>query len=235
MSEVVIAAIAMAAAVWIIMPPSEKRLHAVAARNAIRSEPTAPAPVSALDHLRRRLQRRQLQAAARRRVIDALAALAAELRSGQLPASALINATTRPPVWPHAVAAAAQHGDVAAGLDEDARSQPLLRALAACWRLAEHAGSGLADATDQLAASARADERVRGELEAQLAAPRASARMLALLPLFGIGLGIVMGADPLGWLFGSPLGVLAMSVGAGLAAAGFWWTAGIVANVEKQL
>lgn len=230
MTAVVAAAAAMAAAVWLLMPASGQRLHAVTAGNG-----AVAASEGIAGRLRHRLRRRRLHEAARRRMVDALFALAAELRSGQLPADALLNATTSPPVWPHAGVAAAQRGDIAAGLDRDGQEQPLLRALAACWRLAEHSGSGLADATDRLVASARADEQIRGELQAQLAAPRASARMLALLPLFGIALGIAMGADPLGWLFGSPLGLLSLTVGVGLAALGMWWTGRIAAKVEEQL
>lgn len=222
---VVVAAVAMAAAVWLLMPAGGRRLRTS----------TSSASVDAIDVVRQWVRRRRLQAVARQQGIDALAALAAELRSGQLPADALVNATTSPPVWPHAVAAAVQHGDVAAGLDADATTQSSLRALAACWRLAEHSGSGLADAVDRLVASARADERVRGELQAQLAAPRASARMLALLPLFGIALGLAMGADPLHWLLGSPLGLLSLAIGAALIALGLWWTGRIAAKVEAQL
>ena len=167
--------------------------------------------------------------------IEALGALAAELSAGQPASVALVRAAGVPSAWPHATAAVRMGGDVSAALRLDAERRPVLVQLAACWQVAAHTGSGLAAAAEQLARSARRAEQVRGELEGQLAAPRATARLLSGLPLVGIGFGVLLGADPLGWLLGSALGRLCLIGGIGLTGAGAWWTGRIAARVERML
>jgi tight adherence protein B len=87
----------------------------------------------------------------------------------------------------------------------------------------------------QVAASARAAEDVRVELEGQLAGPRATARVLAALPLVGLGLGIMLGSDPLSWLLTTVPGRLCFGTGAVLTTVGMWWTSRIALSVERRL
>jgi tight adherence protein B len=178
---------------------------------------------------------RRRRARERGRTIEALGALAAELSSGLPPTVALFRAAGDPPVWPSAAAAVRMGGDVADGLRADARRRPVLGQLAACWQVAAQTGSGLAVSVEQLARSARRAEQVRGELEGQLAAPRATARVLTALPLVGIGFGMLLGADPVGWLVGSAVGRLCLGAGALLTVAGAVWTGRIAARVERML
>ena len=96
-------------------------------------------------------------------------------------------------------------------------------------------GAGLADALDRLVAQDRRSEEVRRQLDAHLAAPRATARMLALLPLLGLLLGFAIGGDPLGWLLGTPLGWACLVLGLLLIAAGLGWATRIVARTERLL
>lgn len=167
--------------------------------------------------------------------VDALASLAAELDAGQHPDRALLAASAAGAVWPTAAAAARMGGDIAAGLDADAHRLPVLRQVAACWRLGGSAGAGLAPAFRQLAASARQAQDLRSVLDAELASPRATMRLLGLLPLLGIALGIMLGADPVGWLLGGPFGWAALTAGLCLNGAGAWWAHCIVASVERRL
>jgi len=178
---------------------------------------------------RRREARRRMQ------VIQALSALAAELTSGQPPASALAHCGGEPSAWPAAAQAARTGDDVAAALLVDAHLHPVLRQLAACWQVAVDSGAGLAAAVTALAASTRVAEDVRVQLEAELAGPRATARTLAMLPVVGIGFGVMMGADPLGWLLGSTPGLLCLTAGLALTGLGAWWTGRIAARVESML
>jgi len=53
-----------------------------------------------------------------------------------------------------------------------------------------------------------------------------------LLPVIGVILGVVMGAQPLAWLFGTGPGLLCLIFGIGLTLLGFWWTSRIAARVE---
>jgi tight adherence protein B len=86
-----------------------------------------------------------------------------------------------------------------------------------------------------LAEASRAAEEVRGELEVQLAGPRATARTLATLPLIGLLLGILMGADPVSWLLGSAIGLGCLAGGVVLTGVGIIWTGRIASAVERQL
>lgn len=188
-------------------------------------------PALALPGRRGRRQR----ADERERVISAIGALAAELRAGQPAATALLNSAGSPPVWPSALAALRLDGDVPEALRLDAEAHPVLRSLAACWEIGSASGTGLAATIHRLAESSRAAEEVRDELEVQLAGPRATARTLATLPLVGLLLGFLMGADPVGWLLGSALGLGCLAGGVTLTGLGILWTARIVAGVERQL
>ena len=86
-----------------------------------------------------------------------------------------------------------------------------------------------------LAATARAAEDVRVDLEGQLAGPRASARLLAGLPFVGIAFGMMLGSDPLAWLLTSLPGRACLLVGLVLTALGTWWTGRIAQRVERLL
>jgi tight adherence protein B len=197
----------------------EPRMH--------RSIPTLLGVIGIGPHSARRRATQRAQA------ITALAALAAELRAGQPPQIALDRVDTG--LWPRALTAVRLGGDVAAALRLDARDIGSLRGLAACWEVAERTGSGLATAVSRLAIVARTAEDVRVQLEAQLAGPRATARMLAVLPLIGILLGSMIGADPLGWLLGTVPGVMCLVAGAVLTALGVLWTNAIARQVERLL
>ena len=178
---------------------------------------------------------RRRRAVQRMHVVRALATLAAELEAGQPPREALRQAAGDPPAWPRALASLRFDGDVAAALEADADDRPVLAHLAACWRIATDTGTGLAAAVARLAESARTAEDARVDLEGQLAGPRATARLLALLPAVGIGFGVLLGSDPLGWLLTEPLGRICLGLGVLLTSAGAWWTGRIAASVERLL
>jgi tight adherence protein B len=62
----------------------------------------------------------------------------------------------------------------------------------------------------------------------QVAGPRTSGYVMALLPLLGLALGAGMGADPVRVLTGSPIGNVLLLVGVGLTCTGLLWSARIV-------
>jgi len=225
----------IAFAVWVVTPPwrAERsgRLHGTARGRPGMKEWLGGArarwrPGAAA---RRRRSRERL------RLVHALAALAADLQAGQPPTSALGTVGGPATPWPAGAAAARMGEDVVSALTQDGAQNPVLLHLAACWQVAIESGTGLAAAVAQLADSARAAEDVRVQLEAELAGPRATARTLAFLPLVGMGFGVMMGADPLGWLLGSPIGWGCLVMGSALTALGAWWTARIAARVEAML
>ena len=124
---------------------------------------------------------------------------------------------------------------ITGALGDQGPGMPALARLAACWRAAADSGAGLAASVERIASSARADEEVHWALEAELSGPRATARTLALLPVLGIGLGMLLGSDPLGWLLGTGLGHLCLVGGIAFSGAGVWWTRRIAHSVEVQL
>ncbi len=186
-----------------------------------------------------RLRATRRRAACRAAAVELTAALAAELRAGQSVRPALERAAQSAPgtVCPRAVGAARLGGDVPSALRRDCDEQglPVLRSLAALWQVGEQSGAGLAEAADRLAAAEAAGESVRRELSTQLAGPRATARVLAGLPILGLLLGSGLGASPIRWLTGTPWGLLILVAGCALEVAGIWWTSRLTRSVEALL
>jgi tight adherence protein B len=188
----------------------------------------------------RALPMRAARSAARTResCLDLLDALAAELRAGRPAPAALARAAAPyPGLLVHTLGAHRLGGDLPAGLDVDAAANgaPVLRRLAACWRVGESTGAGLADAVGRLAVSTRESERVRLELAARTAEPRATMRVLAALPAFGLVLGAGLGADTVGWLFGTPAGRIVLALGLALEVLGLLWARRLIGSIEAAL
>ncbi|MBO2455525.1 type II secretion system F family protein [Actinomadura barringtoniae] len=99
-----------------------------------------------------------------------------------------------------------------------------LRLLVACWRIGAERGGTLATVLDGLASALRDEETQRQEVAAQLAGPKATARLLAGLPLLGLGMAAALGANPLAFLFGTLPGLGCLLTGLALDATGLWWT-----------
>ena len=113
-------------------------------------------------------------------------------------------------------------------------SRERLHDLQLSLRMSESVGAPLATSLER--AAEHAEERIDALLGRQsaLAAPRATGRILSWLPLLGLGLGVLMGSDPVGVLTGSILGVLTGLLGLGLAFAGRRWTAALVHRAEVE-
>jgi tight adherence protein B len=224
---VIVAAALAGTAAWLLVRPAGR--------------PPAWAPVirAWISRFRGRFHTRRHRARLRAATREALAEVVADVRAGQPPARALERALCDRELAPapRTLAAVRWGGDVAAALHDDSRAsaQPILAAASACWSVAAVQGAGLADALDRLVAQDRRAEEVRRQLDAHLAAPRATARMLALLPALGLGLGLAVGGDPIGWLLGTPLGWACLILGLLLIGAGLAWAGRIVARTERLL
>jgi tight adherence protein B len=197
------------------------------------------AGAAAVPLVRRVLRSRARRAAADRRVdavITLCTAVAGELRAGRLPDRAVCHAGVAGlGEGGAAVFAAARFGgDVPATLRAAGRLPGAdgLRAVAACWQVAADNGAGLATGLDRVADALRAERDQHADLRAQLAGPRSTAAVLALLPVFGLLLGGAMGAHPLQVLFHSTVGLVCLTAGAALEAAGLTWVARLVRRAE---
>lgn len=114
----------------------------------------------------------------------------------------------------------------------DAPTAHPARAAAAAWRLAEATGAPVADLLDSVCATLRADRADRAAVEAVLAGPRATSRLLLALPLAGIGLGELIGASPVHVLWATPAGRACAVTGSVLLLVGRLWMRRQVASVE---
>ncbi len=185
----------------------------------------------------RRRERRRAREAREEAVIDLCTAVAGELRAGRTPERAL-PAVGMPDFGDAgaAVQAAARFGgDVPGALRRAARQEGAdgLIGMAACWQVAVDGGAGLADGLDRVAGALRSERDQREELRAQLAGPRSTALVLALLPAFGLLLGGAMGAQPLRVLLHSPAGWACLTAAGLLEWAGLAWVSRIVRTAEE--
>lgn len=188
---------------------------------------------------RRRLIARRARAAEASALQGALDVLVGELRVGVHPVAAF-DVAAREVDGPvatslRAVAARARLGaDVAAGLRNFAESSRLpahWERLALFWRLAQT--HGLAIATLMRAAHRDIVERERfsARVDAGMAGARTTAAVLAGLPLVGVCLGQLIGADPLGFLLAGGAGGWLLVVGVTLACCGLLWSDRITGRV----
>jgi tight adherence protein B len=175
-------------------------------------------------------RRRRMARAARVADLSALRAFAAELASGLPPADAL-----RMAVGPDesqdglrrrmlsAAAADRAGGEAAEALRGDAPPGSPAAALAAAWSVCQLSGTSLAGPVKRLAEGAAADLRLEREADAALASARASARLLAVLPLAGVLLGQLSGTGSVRVLLTTGVGQACLVVGTVLDLAGLAW------------
>ncbi|MEU4565740.1 hypothetical protein [Micromonospora sp. NPDC023956] len=170
----------------------------------------------------RALLRRQANRSAerlRRHRLDQLGALAADLRAG-LPVPVTLTGDRAGSEAGHSVPVVVADGPaVPGGTDPadrpersaDATTAPvgpdrIDRLTRAAARLADRTGAPLADLVERIEADLRALDRGLAAAAAQAAGARATAWLLAALPLGGIALGYGIGVDPVRVLLHTPVG-----------------------------
>lgn len=171
-------------------------------------------------------------------VADALEIVAGGLRAGLTPGAALQVATDSTE-WGRdertritRVTAALSDGrstspawreETDAGEASDA-----YRVVGAVWDLAIETGAPLAAAVLTVADHLREEARVAGRLNALAAGPRASQRLLTLLPVIGPVLAVLIGADPMDLYLTSPAGSVSAAIGLVLTVIGWRWSRSMV-------
>ncbi|MFC6161375.1 type II secretion system F family protein [Kribbella jiaozuonensis] len=209
-----------------LLTPPTAIATAILGPQALVSTLAITAILTLITHQRAQHQHQKSTAARRANIIEALDVLAADLSAGRPPIAALEGAASISPDLEVAHAAAKLGADVPAALIR-ASTKPgatSLRALAAAWRVTEESGAAFAALTERLANSLRADEAIHRQTESSLAGARSTARILAILPAFGITLGYALGAHPLTFLTTTPPGWLCLTAGLALTTAGLHWT-----------
>lgn len=184
-------------------------------------------------HLRGRAAR--LRRYRGRQVAEVVDALAAELGAGVLATHAVQHLAEDTPLLERAAAASRLGGDVAAAL-RCAGGTPgaeSLIDLAAAWEVSERSGAPMARVLDRLGDSLRDERDIQREIDAGLGPAKATARLMAVLPIFGLGLGMNLGSNPTHVLLGTVVGSLCLAAGAALACVGLSWVEAIAARAEK--
>ncbi|CAJ65190.1 MULTISPECIES: type II secretion system F family protein [Frankia] len=217
---------------------------------AVTAGPVAAATVGvALGCLARAVRReraRRRQARVRACAEDFLAAFAAELDAGG-PHGHALRAAARG--IDDLGAAPGQHpdwipldrlADTLAGPEDPAvalcrNEAGGVRQLGIAYQVCTMVGARLAPATTMLATLARADAVRAGELAAALAGPRSSGRLVAALPLAGIALGSLAGAQPLHTLLATPAGNACLLAGGLADLAGLRWLRSFADRVERRV
>ncbi|MBV7412510.1 type II secretion system F family protein [Dermabacteraceae bacterium TAE3-ERU27] len=114
----------------------------------------------------------------------------------------------------------ASGGQAAVALREEPHAG---RALGAALELSCTAGISRSGILARIAAQLRALDDAERARQAAFAGPRATARLLALLPVAALGLGYLLGGSPLVFLFGSSLGLFCLLSGVSCYLAGTFW------------
>jgi tight adherence protein B len=180
----------------------------------------------------RALRHRSLAAAAERRsraTVEALGALAAELRAGRPLGEATATAVDScpDPATARALGPVLRLGEPPPGAAVDEPTRALVR-VAAAVRLSARTGCSLAGVVTAVEDDLRARLRAGQELRSAVAGPRASATVLAGLPVLGLLMGSGVGADPWRVLTTTGTGMLLLVAGVALELAGMAWSARLV-------
>lgn len=243
-------------ATWLVLPPTlrwarRRRSHAllplaaaVTAWVAAAGPAPGQGPVLALllcgaglgaAHIGRRLRARRVRDLTARRVVEACEVIAAELTAGRPAGGALEEATG---AWSGLAPVAEAHllgGDVPQELRRQASHPGAedLRLVAAAWQVAHRSGHGLATAVDRVAQGLRAQHRSRRVVESELASARATARLVAALPLVALMMGTGAGGSPWAFLLGTPSGLACLGAGLALGLVGLGWIERIADQVDR--
>ena len=163
--------------------------------------------------------------------------LAGELAAGQPPGRVLATAATVCPALAGAVAAHRLGGSVPDVAPLRGRASPVPATCA--WsrppgRSRTAPGPAWPRRSTGVAVALRERQPPRRLVGSELASARATARLMAALPVLTLLMGSGIGGDPSGFLLGSPGGWACLAGGLAFGLAGLWWIEAIAGAVEER-
>ncbi len=181
-------------------------------------------------------RRRRSALRARAAVAHACAVLASYLRVGQVPSAALAIAAADCAVLREGHHARTLGGEVGQVWRQQARrpGHSGLLELARAWQVSTETGAPMSSTLDQVAASLAADQALSRVVNSELAAARATGKVIAVLPGCGIGVGYLLGGDPARWLLAGPAGWACLLAGVLLACAGVLWIEALARHASAE-
>lgn len=169
-------------------------------------------------------------------VAHACRVIAAQLRIGQTPGAALSVAAQECDLLEECLTAQLIGGDVPQSLMHLGERPGCsgMSALGRAWRLCERSGSPLAPAAARVSQTVDADTRLRADIAAELAVPRATGRLLTALPALGIAMGFMSGGNPIAFLTTTMVGKVCLAGAVVLAYAGLVWTELLASRAQEH-
>jgi tight adherence protein B len=183
---------------------------------------------------RRRVQT-QLAARTTGAVVEVCDLLAAELAAGRPPEAALDEAASAWPGLRPVADTCRLGGDVPGALRLLAETPGAggLRLMAGAWAVSQRAGAGLAGSARRVADVCRLDQSTRRAVAGELSSARATARLVAGLPVLALVMGTGSGADPWRFLLATPYGLACLAGGLAIELLGLWWIEMLARAVDR--
>jgi len=121
---------------------------------------------------------------------------------------------------------------VALSLDAKNLENPALQQLVTILNINQTSGASITKALDMMIKSALTRQEQSAQIDAELSGVKATITVLALLPILGVILGLMMGVNVAYWLLTNPVGWLCLTFASLLEALGLLWVRKLIRGVH---
>jgi len=151
--------------------------------------------------------------------------LKSQLHAGVNQVDALRFAISRSPEFalPNTRQALTSEANLLPALRKDATEHNFLANCANLLEISSNSGSSINGALTQIAQTLINRRKQEQLISTELASTKATVVVLAGLPILGLGMGLLLGADSISWLLGSTAGRVCLFFGLGLELVGWLW------------